>query len=231
MLDLYSKLGRIRDRRHAEDAHLDAIKNLLNNHQSLESRIESENDVMSNNFDIDLLESGRVYHISEIKKLCVNYRLRFLETALFRNKMPTEALEEIQRLEEEHNTVLDGFRIIAPGKLFKLENADDPILFAPIGNDYFYFIHKWGKDMSSMRKWLMLPLRSLETLVITTVVVSIALTYVVPEGLFSKTHSAVESLLVFFFMFKSVAAIVVYYSFARGKNVSNAVWDSKFLNA
>jgi hypothetical protein len=36
--------------------------------------------------------------------------------------------------------------------------------------------------------------------------------------------------LIYFFMFKSVAAIVIYYTFARGKNFSRAIWNSKYYN-
>ncbi|WP_395062778.1 hypothetical protein [Flavobacterium sp.] len=37
---------------------------------------------------------------------------------------------------------------MAPSKAFNLKKYDDPLLFAPIGNDYYYLIHKWGNDLA-----------------------------------------------------------------------------------
>jgi hypothetical protein len=90
-----------------------------------------------NHFDVDKLQSSEIYHIDQIEKICVNYRLRFLDSKYFKGKLPYEAISKIKTLEEEHETNLKGFKIMAPSKLFKLENADDPLLFAPIGNDYY----------------------------------------------------------------------------------------------
>ena len=112
-----------------------------------------------------------------------------------------------------------------------MENADDPLLFAPIGNDYYYLIHKWGNDLSPFRKWLMMPFRNFENLVFTTLMVSFLVTFMVPDGLFSNGMTPTEFWMIFFFMFKSVAAIVIYYGFAAGKNFNTAIWDSKYFNA
>ena len=89
-----------------------------------------------NNFDLDKLESNRVYHISQIKKTCIDFRLRFLDATLFKGGFPVEAVTQIKSIEDTHNTVLSDLKIMAPSKLFKLENADDPLLFAPMGNGY-----------------------------------------------------------------------------------------------
>ena len=48
---------------------------------------------------------------------------------------------------------------MAPSKLFKLKNADDPLLFASLGSDYFYLIDKWGNDLSYFRKISMWPFK------------------------------------------------------------------------
>ena len=45
-------------------------------------------------------------------------------------------------------------KMMAPSKLFELENYDDPLMFVNLGNNYYYLIHKWGNDMSFFRKIL-----------------------------------------------------------------------------
>ena len=36
---------------------------------------------------------------------------------------------------------------MAPSALFRLEKTDDPLLFVPLGNNYYYLVHKWGNDL------------------------------------------------------------------------------------
>lgn len=183
-----------------------------------------------NNFDIDKLDTNRIYHIDQIKKTCVDFRLRFLDATLFKGQFPVEAVDEIKAIEKAHQSELTSLKMMAPSKLFKLENADDPLLFAPMGNGYYYLIHQWGNDLHPLRKWLVWPLRNLITMCIAVLVGSFFLSLFVPLSVFTPNPTSSDFFLVYFFMFKSVAAIVIYYTFARGKNVSQAIWNSKYYN-
>ncbi len=193
--------------------------------------LDTKSKVVDNSFDFDQLETHRIYHIDQIKKICIDYRLRFLDSKYFKGKLPSKAISSIKGLEKKHKTELKGFKIIAPSKLFKLENADDPLLFAPIGNDYFYLIEKWGNDLHPFRKIMMWFFKSFENLLFLTFLVSLLLTFMVPNGLFSKTNDTSTFIMVFLFMFKSVAAVVIFYGFALGKNFNTAIWNSKYFNA
>lgn len=193
--------------------------------------LSNSNNTAHNDFVFDLLETERIYHIDQIKEICINYRLRFLDSKYFKGELPYEAISKIKALEKSHSTTLNGFKIIAPSKLFKLENADDPLLFAPIGNGYYYLIHKWGNDLSPFRKLLMWPYKSFGNLIITTILVSLLATGLFPEGVFSNKPNSTQAGMIFFFIFKSIAAIVIYYGFAAGKNFNTAIWDSKYFNA
>ncbi|SEM27086.1 hypothetical protein SAMN04487910_4604 [Aquimarina amphilecti] len=184
-----------------------------------------------NTFNFDQLESSNIYHIDQIKKICIDYRLRFLDSKYFKGELPREAVLQIKELEKTHKIEMKGFKIIAPSKLFKLANADDPLLFAPMGNDYYYLIHKWGDDLHPFRKIMMWFFKSFENLLILTFLVSLLVTFMVPQGLFSKESNTSEFIMIFFFMFKSVAAVVLFYGFALGKNFNTAIWDSKYFNA
>jgi hypothetical protein len=184
-----------------------------------------------NFLDLDHVETDKIYHLDQIKNICIIYRLRFLDAKYFKGKLPQSAISAIKNLEKKHQTELKGFKIIAPSKLFKLENADDPLLFAPMGNDYFYLIHKWGNDLHPLRKFVMWFFKSFENLLILTFSVSLLLTFMVPEGMFTKHSNVSTFIMILFFMFKSVAAVVLFYGFALGKNFNTAIWDSKYFNA
>jgi len=183
-----------------------------------------------NQFNFDLLETDKIFHIDQIKQICIDYRLRFLNSKYFKGEIPPEAIYKIKQLEKNHDIEINGFKIVAPSKLFKLKDIDDPLLFAPIGNNYFYLIHKWGNDLHPLRKLMMWPFKNIVNLIVLVFLISYLVTLMVPQGLFSKSSSTAEFWLVFFFMFKSIAAIVIFYGFALGKNFNTAIWNSKYFN-
>ncbi|MGB5188854.1 hypothetical protein [Robiginitalea sp.] len=184
-----------------------------------------------NQFDFDSLDTSRIYHLDHIRKICIDYRLRFLDLKYFKPELPEEAQEEISKIEEEHHTELQGLKIVAPSRLFKLADKDDPLLFVPMGNQYFYLVHKWGDDLHPLRKILVWPFKNIVNLMLLIVLSSYLLTAIVPDGLFSKGGSNTEFWIIFFFVFKSLAAVVIYYGFAMGKNFNPAIWNSKYFNA
>ncbi len=214
---------------------LKEVYDILHTHHKNSVRIENNisdgKQVVVNNFDFDLLETGQIYHISQIKKVCIDYRLRFLDSKYFKGDIPKEAFQKIANLEKQHNIELKGFKIIAPSKLFKLKDKDDPLLFAPIGNDYFYLIHKWGNDLHPLRKLLMWPFKSIVNLALVVFALSYLVTLLIPDGLFSKSSSVAEFWIIFFFMFKCMASVVIFYGFALGKNFNPAIWNSKYIKA
>ena len=207
------------------------LKDNSDNQERIKKNISGGRKVIENQFDFDQLETNKIYHIDQIRQICIDYRLRFLDSKYFKGVIPQEAFHKIKALEKNHNLEVKGFKIVAPSKLFKLKDKDDPLLFAPIGNDYFYLIHKWGNDLHPLRKILMWPFKNIVNLALLLFLISYAVTLMVPEGLFSKTSTSAEFWIVFFFMFKSIAAVVIFYGFALGKNFNPAIWNSKYFNA
>ena len=183
-----------------------------------------------NQFDFDQLETKRIFHRDTIKKTCIDYRLRFLDLDYFKGDVPVEAIESIQALEKAHKTELQNMKIVAPSKLFKLKNTDDPLLFVPIGNEYYYLIHKWGNDLHPLRQLLMWPFKNIVTSILSILLLSLVLTSLMPLSLFRAEPNWSDFVLIFMFMFKSIAAVVIYYAFAAGKNFSRAIWDSTYYN-
>ena len=231
--NIREKLILAKQRDKSADKILNDIYRLLAKEDDAQIRIEdnlkSKDAVISNDFNFDLLETAEIYHVRHIKKIAIDYRLRFLDSHYFKGDIPQDAISKIKKLEKEHELEIKGFKILAPSKLFKLKDRDDPILFAPIGNDYYYLIHKWGRDLHPLRKILMWPFKSLVNLVALVVGISYLITLLVPNGLFSKESSSFQFWVIFFFMFKCLASIVIFYGFALGKNFNPAIWNSKYL--
>lgn len=182
----------------------------------------------SNEFDLEAFETRHIYHLSTIKDICIDYRLRFLDIKYFKNDLPQEAFDKIAALEVQHNTILSGFKIMAPSKLFRLKNTDDPLLFVPIGNDYFYLIHQWGDDLHPFRKALMWPFKNIWNLMVLILGLSWIATGLTPMAIFSKSNTWSTYWMLYFFMFKAIASIVLFYGFALGKNFNPAIWNSKY---
>ncbi|WP_108422868.1 hypothetical protein [Flagellimonas amoyensis] len=233
--DIEQKLHRTRARQANEAQILTEVKHLLKQkntgNEGIARQLASKAPINSNDFVFDLLETDHIFHLDQIKKICIDYRLRFLDSTFFKGEIPQTAISKIKELEAAHDTEIKGYKIMAPSKLFKLEDRDDPLLFAPIGNDYFYLIHKWGNDLHPLRKLMAWPFKNIVNLTLVVFILSYFVTLMVPNGLFSKNNSAAEFWIIFFFMFKCMASVVIFYGFALGKNFNPAIWNSKYFNA
>lgn len=204
----------------------------LEAHESnLDSLIKSLDIKSLNAFDFDLLATDKIYHLDQIKKVSIDYRLRFLDLKYFKNKLPQEALDTIQALESAHDTQLGSFKIMAPSALFRLEKTDDPLLFVPLGKDYYYLVYKWGNDLHPLRKVLMWPFKNIWNLMLAVFTFSWILTELTPMGLFTRTPDSSSYWMLLFFMFKAVASVVLYFGFALGKNFNPAIWNNRYNKA
>ncbi|MCZ8088950.1 hypothetical protein [Flavobacterium sp.] len=195
----------------------------------IKQALQEKSSTKINQLKFDLLETDKIFHLEQIKKICIDYRFRFLDSSIFKNEIPEEAISKITELEKKHDTKLEGFKIVAPSKAFLLENYDDPLLFIPIGNDYFYLIHQWGNDMNSLRKWIVKPIKNIGSFVLFSILISFILTLIVPETTLSKDEP-MASLIIFLFIFKSIIAVSAYYFFMMGKNFNSEIWQRKYYN-
>ncbi len=232
--NIEEKLDHLRTKSNDSDETLATVYRILQKDTENEDRIQQTisggNVQVGNAFDFDLLDTNKIYHIDQIKRICIDYRLRFLASKYFKGEIPPEAISKIKELEKTHNIDLKGFKVVAPSKLFKLEDKDDPLLFVPIGNNYFYLVHKWGNDLHPLRKLFAWPFKGIVNLTLLVLLISYFCTALIPSGLFSKTASTSEFWIIYFFMFKSIASVVIFYGFALGKNFNTAIWNSKYFN-
>ena len=195
---------------------------------AIRKKLSSKNQNTENAFVFDLLETENIFHIDQIKAICIDYRLRFLDSHLYKVPFPEEVITKISHLEKRHHTTLSGFKLMAPSKVFQLKKYNDPILFAPIGNDYYYLIHKWGNDLHPLRKWLVLPFRNLGWLLLTLVLISVLCSMTLPGNFYGKAEPTTFRLVSFLFLFKYWCAIAIYFFVSKGKNFNVNIWNSNF---
>ena len=229
------KILESRNKRIPEAALMDEVQKILDEESAKDEKIldaiQENCEDETNHFDFDLLSTNRIFHISDIEKICITYRLRFLNSSLFKGELPYEAISKIKQLEKEHKISLKAYKIMAPSQFFKLKNADDPLLFAPIGNQYYYLIHSWGRDLHPLRKLMMWPFKHLEKFIVLLLLLSLIFTSLIPDGMFSPHQTTFQFLITYLFMFKWISGLAIFFGFKKGMNFSSATWNSKYFNA
>ncbi len=198
-------------------------------HEDIRHRLKNSNGKKDNYFQFDLLETDRIYHIDAIKKLCIDYRLRFLDTKYYKNEYPEETIQKIDTFEHEHETEITNFKILAPKNSFELDNYDDPLLFMALGNNHYYLLDYWGNDLHWSKKIMAWPLKSLINLIAFTALLSLVTTNLVNLGL-GRTLTDVQFLIILLFSWKWIIAITFFFLIKKGNNVSEFNWNSPFYN-
>lgn len=96
----------------------------------------------------------KVFHISQIEKICKKYDLRFLPSSIYKGVIDEHLPNKIATFEIAYNVICDktNTMIVAPKESFVLQERPlDPLLFFKINEEYYYLIHKWGNDLSITR--------------------------------------------------------------------------------
>ena len=195
------------------------------------SSIINKNPFFEFEYNISKIDSNKLFHVNQIKKICIDYRLRFLELNLFKGKVPKKAYQNLEKFKADHPNLKFDLKIMAPSKLFELENYDDPLLFASLGNGYYYLIHKWGNDLSFFRKISVWPFKNLVNFLTFISIISLVITALVPGNIFYYDGKpGTQFFITFLFILKSVIAIFIYYGFSLGKNFNEFIWNRKYFN-
>ena len=229
-VNLFEELSKERSKQISTNELISLLKNIWVKEDSKKERItQSLKDVNNGSFNqlkFDEMETKNIFHKDTIKNICVRYRLRFLDSNLFKGDYPKNITKIISDIEKKHDTKLINFMIMAPSKLFKIKSPDDPILFVPIGNDYYYLIHKWGEEFNYLRKLLVLPFKNIDNLTIFSVLVSVFFAFLGKLFIPSLTFS--EVFILFLFLVKGFIFIFFYTFFLTRKNFSESIWNSKY---
>lgn len=111
---------------------------------------------------------GKVYKKEQIEALCVDYRLRFLQSRYYTGSYDVEVASKIKEFAKSTNSSIDDytlgrrFFVMAPAKMFELKDEKyiskaelrrqaDPAIFYQIDENHYRLIHKWGSDFTIFR--------------------------------------------------------------------------------
>lgn len=198
--------------------------------QSIALRVDGGSDRSQLSFPLSKLDSSRIFNIHTIEKICVKYRMRFLESALFKDEVPAEAVREIKHLEQQLGITLESFKIIAPSERFKLKDSTkDPVLMAELPDGRFYYIFEWGDDMKWYEHLLKYPFRHMKALAISSIMVGLLVALLVP----SQFEMMKAEFFYRFFIFSMTSCLILTLAIITGimhsKDFSENVWNSKFI--
>jgi len=239
-VDLEKALIREKQREEAKnpDTVLQAFKDLLvaddKKDDEILAAIFAGGSDLSNQLRIKDLDPDKIFTTQQIKNLCTQYRLRFLDTKYFKGEIPYEAISKIKALQRDHDTELRAFKMVAPAPMFNLQNKDkDPLLMLPLGNDRFYLAHKWGNDLHPLRKLMVYPFRSFKTLLFTVAALAAFIVALIPDsvmmGPYDKNTVGLR-VIFFFYLFLAFSGLTALYGFSRLKNFNSELWNSRYLD-
>lgn len=181
------------------------------------------------------LDPQRIFHVDDIRALCVKYRLRFLDAGLFKGKLPAQAVHGVRQLERTVGAPVTSFKMMAPAARFRLCDSEvDPLLFVPVGNDRYYLVHKWGTDLGWHRILLGWPVRSVGHLAAVVFALALLLTAVMPAHLITSDPAAGfwggHRLLFLFWTSMVLTSFTVFGWFAFFGQFSVQCWNSRYFN-
>lgn len=138
------------------------LRNLSKNSQL--SRVE---DLLGEKIELEKLENsydGQVYTREQIKKLAIDYKLRFLNSQNYSGKFDVQVAAKIKEFSKKTNSPIDAwslsnkYYILAPDTMFTLKDKRyvtkrelDPAIFYQVDENHYRLIHKWGNDFTIFR--------------------------------------------------------------------------------
>lgn len=187
---------------------------------------------VNDSFDgsLNKLDSSRIFDQESIEAVSVKFRLRFLESQLFKSDIPAEAIHHIKHVEAKTGIRFDRFKIVAPAERFQLfDSTKDPVLFAELPNGKYYYVYQWGDDMSGIQRILKYPFRHMKALAFTSIFIGAIIALSVP----SLYESFKAEFFYRFFMFSMTSSLLMTLAIIVGimysKDFSENVWNSKYI--
>lgn len=188
-------------------------------------------------FPTNSLDQAKIISKKAVKNICIDYRLRCLDSKYYRGDIPYEAISKIKKAEKEAGQKFKEFKIIAMASKFKLlDSTKDPVLLAELSDDHYYFIHKWGKDMSPLQKIVSYPFRNIRTLGTTASLVGLLIAILIPMNWLPTLYSDTIPLTYLgktFMWFISSSFIFTFsliFGIVSTNDFSENTWDDKFFN-
>ena len=216
-------------KRSQEDVLLDEVKQILNADLLKENKILGHLKFYNKSFELldeSEIDETYIFSAEEIKKICVKYRLRFLDSQCYKEEIPYAAVLKIKDMNALYRKDLKGFKILAPAEAFSGKQKDLPcLLFVPTLNGNYYLVHSWGKEFKWYKKMFWFPLRTFETLLLTIAIFTLIVDLLLPVELITLDRSAPYwcgyriatyfHLLIFFSGFTAYATFAFHFNFSK----------------
>lgn len=129
----------------------------------LDKHLQIAEDKQSKIMELEKLDNcygGQVYHIDQIKKLAIDYHLKFLPSGRYSGSIDVQVPFKVREFATANKMDLTttqleyNFMMLAPAECFDLEKIvidRDPALFYKIDDKHYRLIYKWGKDFTPFR--------------------------------------------------------------------------------
>jgi hypothetical protein len=220
--------------RKEEDKVLQEVNKILYQDLLSERKILANLKHYSKSFEVineEESEEKYIFTLSEIKKIAVGLRLRFLDSSYFKGEIPYEAVLKIKDINTAQGKDLKQFKILTSFRSFNnRRNTEEKLLFVTTNSNNYYLLHRWGIPLKWYHKLLSWPLRNFETLVITLLACTLILTLSLPTGLISLDPKAEYwsgwRIATFFHLFIFSMGVAAYITFAFSKNFHSSMWNS-----
>jgi hypothetical protein len=181
----------------------------------------------------DLLDKKKVFSLDDIKSICIQYRLRFLDSKYFKIEgLPTEDAQAIKSLEKELGKEIRSVKMLAAINSFRQEDVNNALLlFAEMDENNFYLVHKLGNDFTWYKKIISFPFRSIGALLVTLTIIGLPIAFIVPVLLFSTSEKVQYYQMLYLAAFTVCTAFtIVFGGFTFYKKFSRVCWNRPYFN-
>lgn len=180
--------------------------------------------------DEESLDDRFIFSPAEIKKVCIHYRLKFLESKVYKPEIPYEAILKIKGLNSQFHKDIKEFKIMSPAGAFtEKENVQEAVLFAGTNYGNYYLVHRWGQPLPWYRLIRYWHMRYFENLFFTVIAFTLLLTLSLPIGFITLDNKADYwsgyRAAAFFHLLIFNMGVTAYTTFAFARNFSSTVWN------
>jgi len=234
--DIEQELVRLRNgMRSHEDKLIFEAKRILKKDLFAESKILENLKQYNKSYEVideEDVDPNFVFTPAEIKKMAVLYRLKFLESKIYKPEIPYEAILKIKYLNDTYNKEMKLFRMLAlPESFIHADSKTASVLFIKTNYDNYYLIHRWGNKLQKSRLLKFWPLRYFENLFISILIITLVITLSLPTRLISLDPKAEYwsgyRAAAFFHLLIFNMGVTAYFTFAFSKNFSSSIWNSE----
>jgi hypothetical protein len=235
-VDIKNKLTQLRRKtRRAEDDLISETKRILKKDLFEEKKILENLKQYNRSFEIldeEDLEEELIFTVSEIKQIAVIYRLKFLESRIFKPEIPYEAILRIKDLNLRFRKEVRIFKVLAPREsFFDKRSRGEALLFGKTNYDNYYLIHRWGNKLKWHRKLMFWPIRNFETLFFTVILFTLIITLSLPTWIITLDPRAEYwsgfRMAAFFHLLIFNMGVTAFITFAFTKNFSSSIWNQE----